>query len=463
MNSRNERRASTIRVGRLKPGVTLQQAQAEISAIMLRLGEQYPGNNRTIGALVEPLREGLVREFQQALYVLLAASGCLLLIGCMNLSILLIGRRAREMSVRAALGASAGRLRHQILAEVLPLSVAGVAGGLLLALGLLKAVQPWLPPTMPLIDTIGLHRPALIFCIGVSFAVVFLAGVLPARVASRIHLAQALQQESRAVAGRGGIRNTLVIAQVAVTLVLLAGAGLLSRSLVALLQVNPGFVSDRVLTMHLAVTRAQYPEDAQVAKYYERLVALVRDIPGVEAVGIVNRLPLSGINQTNPIQAEIHQEVRNLSTDTRSITPGYFDALGIPVVAGRGFTEDDRADRPFVSIIDQPLARRLFGDADPLGKRIRIGLRGRALDRSCRSRGPHSQRHAGSGLSSSSVFSRVSANAGSRSIGGAHQRRPGQRPPPWWRRFARKIPSSPYTTSAPCGIGWDAVCNRGIS
>jgi hypothetical protein len=223
----------------------------------------------------------------------------------MNLAVLLLARasaRAREMAVRAALGASSARLGRQMLAEVLPLSLVGAAGGTLLAWWALKALIPLLPANTPRPEAIGLHGPVLAFAVAASIAVVVLAGLLPARVGSGCQLIETLQQNSRTTAGGGSARSVLVIGQTAVTLVLLLTGTLFARSLQELLRVDPGFSTKNVLTMHLAVTRAIYPTDSNVSDYYERLLARVRSVRGVTDAGIVNRLPLSGIAQTGPMR-----------------------------------------------------------------------------------------------------------------------------------------------------------------
>jgi predicted permease len=364
-------------VGRLKPGVSLQQAQAEMSTIMERLAQQYPARNATLGVLVEPLRAGAVGQFRTILYVLLAAVGSLLLIGCINLGGLLIVRasaRTREFAIRAALGASAARLRRQTLAEVLPLSVAGGGGGVLLAWWLLKVLVPWLPPQLPGLESIGLHGPVLAFALVLSVLVVLLAGMLPARLASRVQLAGTMQQDPRTAAGGGTMRNALVAAQIAVTVVLVFAGGLLVRSLVAVMKVNPGFSTQDVLTMQLVVTRAKYPTEPQLAGYYRRLVARVKTVPGVIEAGMVNLLPFSGNGVSGPVEFEGNLDEGRVGANFLSVTPGCFSAMGIPLIRGRDFSEQDKEGAPPVGIIDEQLALRVFGNGDPLGKRLRFGV-----------------------------------------------------------------------------------------
>lgn len=368
-------------IARLRRGVRVEQAQAEITALMQRLAERYPiaygaGDERA-GAIVEPLAQSDSAQVRKALYVLLGAVGCLLLIGCMNLAVLMIAKtsaRAREMAVRVALGASSSRLVRQSLAETLPLGLAGAGAGLALAWLMLRTLTPYLPASMPRVETIGLYPPVVVFAAGVSLAMVLLSAVLPARFSARNDPAKGLQQNSRSATSGGRTRSFLVVAQISVTLVLLFGGLLFVRSFTALLRVNPGFAGDGVLTMHLAVTRAKYREDEQVADYYRRLVARVESMPGVTAAGIVNRLPLSGIAQTGGVEFE--GRPGNYDSDWRSATPGYFEAMGIPLRRGRLFIDSDRAASPKAGLIDERMARRVFGSESPIGKRFRRYLPG---------------------------------------------------------------------------------------
>lgn len=370
-----------VSVGRLKAGVSMEQAQAEMSAIMRHMADQLPqyqGMSR-FSVLVEPLLTSTVGNMRATLYVLFAAVGCLLLIGCVNLGSLLIARasaRAREIAVRAALGATAARLRRQMLAEVLPLSFVGTSGGILLAWFLLTLFARWLPAQMPRVETIGLNIPVRAFALLLSVLVVLVAGTIPARLAGRVGLAGTLQKDSRAVASGGNIRSVLVVGQIAVTLVLVFGCGLLGRSLMELLKQDLGYSTQGVLTMHLTVTRAKHPTDLEVADYYRRMVARIKTIPGVLEAGLVNRLPLDGGTQTNPAQFENKPDAPTGSLDTRAATPGYFAAMGIPLLRGRIYSDDDKTP---VGVIDDQLAKRVFGEENPIGKRFRFGLGDDAL------------------------------------------------------------------------------------
>ena len=227
---------------------------------------------------------------------------------------------------------------------------------------------------MPRTASIGLNMPVVAFAVAAPLAIVVLGALLPGRMAARNEPRDALLQTSRSVTGGGQTRNLLVTGQIAVTLVLLLAGLLLGRSFSAVLQVNPGFSSRGVLTLHFAVTRAKYPEDERVAGYYQRLVDRFESIRGVTAAGIVNRLPFAGLVQTGGVEFE--GRPGSYDSDWRSATPGYFQAIGIPLQRGRLFQDSDRTQSLPVGLIDERLARRVFGSADPIGKRFRRYLPG---------------------------------------------------------------------------------------
>lgn len=365
-----------LAVGRLKPAVSLDQARAEMDTLMARRAADLPFAYRTpkgdVRVLLETLALSDAAQVRATLYALMGAAGCLLLIGSLNLGLLLVARlsaRAQELAVRQALGASAPRLRRQILAEVLPLAVFGAAGGVLLAWWLLRIFVAALPANTPRLDGIGLQLPVVAFAVAASSAVVLLAAILPARISARTGLTAALRETSRAIASGGRGRGGLIVAQIAITLALVCNAALFARSLQRIWQVNPGFSTDGILTMHLSVTRAKYTSDRQVAAYLDRLLARVRSIPGVTAAGLVNRLPLSGIAQTGGVEFE--GIASRYDVDWRSITPGYLETMGIPLERGRAFSDRDTPDAPLSGIIDAELARRAFGTQDPIGRRFR--------------------------------------------------------------------------------------------
>ncbi len=357
-------------VGRLKPGATVEQAQGELSAAMRQIALEHPSAYKQgqdwMGGLIEPLAQNQASKIRPTLYLLTAAVACLLLIGCMNLAVLLIARasgRAREIVVRVALGASAQRIRHQLLAEAVPLGLGGAALGVAVAWWMLSILKPLLPADMPRVESISLNPTAFAFATIVSMAVVILASLVPARLTTAPALG------SRSVTGSSGVRDWLVAAQVALALILLFAGVLFARSFAALLDVSPGFSSQGVLTMHLAVSRAKFPKDEQISAYYSRLIEAAKAAPGVLEAGIVNRLPLSGIMQTGGVEFEGLDNA--ILVDWRTATPGYHAALGIPLKLGRWFSDSDGADTPVVGLIDEAVAKRVFGDRNPVGTRFR--------------------------------------------------------------------------------------------
>jgi len=367
-------------VGRLKPGVTIEQAQSETTAITRQWAQQFPAgpNAGQYGVLVESLLDSSVGQFRSVIYILVCSVGCLLLIGCINLGGLLVVRassRAREFAIRAALGASPARLYGQTLAETLPLSVVGSVAGIVLAWWLLKLLVPFLPSQLPGLETIGLNPTVLLFAVAVSFGIVSLAGMLPAGLASRIQLASMTQQDSRTLSGGyGGLtRNVLVVAQLAMTLVLVIAGGLLARSLVTILKVNPGFSPSGVLTLQLALTRSKYSTDSQVTEYYRRIISRVKSVPGVRDAGMINMLPFSELRTVYPVEFAGKPD-QGAAADGRSVMPGYFSTMGIPLIRGRDFSEQDREATTRVGIIDEQLATKIFGENNPVGERFRFGV-----------------------------------------------------------------------------------------
>jgi putative ABC transport system permease protein len=364
---------SYLAVARRKSNVTLEQAAAHMATVAAGIARENPGVSPGARVVVAPLVSAMAGPVKTTMWVLLGAVGTLFLIGCANLAALLLGRaagRSTEFAVRAALGATGPRLARQLVIELLPLGAAGAALAILTARWLLDILIPRLPANTPRVEEIGLHGPVLLFSIVLSLGAAFLVAIAPAwQVSTRVQ---------RDMGGTGRFRAGLVVSEIACTAVLLVGAGLLMRTFVHLNGTDPGFQPDRTLSLHLAVSRAKHGDDAGVARYLARLTERVRAVPGVEAVGIVNRLPMAGQNQTFTIRFEGADPL--VHVDSRSINGDYFRSLGIPVLAGRTFREDDLPDRPTVGIIDQQLARRAFGTAEALGKRFRIAVAGIDVD-----------------------------------------------------------------------------------
>jgi putative ABC transport system permease protein len=368
-----------LAVARLRPNVTLAQAQAEMNLIAARLERQYPEANHRIGAEVAPLLEDTVAAVRKPLFVLLAAVGALLLIACANLANLLFARalaRRQELALRAALGASRARLTAQSVTELLPLVGCGGVLGIAAGNGVLRVLTPLIPADLPRAENIGFHPEVIAFCAAALAAVAVLAGIWPALHTARAGLAETLGEMSRgssAAPCQARIRDLLVVGQIAATGLLLVGAILLMRSFLELKKVDPGFKTDRVLTAHLAIPRSKYPKDPEVAAFCGRILEGVQALPEVESAGMVNRLPLAGGTQTGGIAVQGSAgDIHEVSTDLRTVTPDYFRTLGIPLLRGRSFTEADDEGAPLVAIIDERLLP-LWEGADPVGRRFQQG------------------------------------------------------------------------------------------
>ncbi|HEX8457752.1 MAG TPA: ABC transporter permease [Pyrinomonadaceae bacterium] len=365
---------------RLKTGVPLEQAQAEANTIAARLAMQYPETNTGQGYALKALHENLVGDLRPALLVLLAAVGCVLLIACANVANLLLARAAarhKEISIRTALGASRWRIVRQLLTESLLLAVLGGALGLLIAMWGIDLLLAATPADLPRLNEITLDGRVVAFNAAMTLLTGIVFGLAPALQASKTDLNEALKDGGRGMSEGGGrrsrLRNALVVAEVAISLVLLVGAGLLVQSFMRLLNVTPGFNPERVMTLDLVVGRKKYPDSAQQVAFLQNLLQRTAALPGVEAVGLVNPLPLNGNFDAYsfgfPGRAPFaHGE--EPSADRRIISPDYFRAMNINVQRGRAFSERDARDAPPVCIINETFARRHFAGTDPLGQRI---------------------------------------------------------------------------------------------
>jgi putative ABC transport system permease protein len=360
---------SYLCVARLKPGTSLDAARAHMAVLASNLTRRYPETNRDDGVFVGPMLGEMTGSVRRALWVLLAAVGVLFLVGCVNLASLLLARnasRSREFSVRVSLGATPSRLARQLLAEAVPLAAAGALLGILGARGLLRWLVPLLPASMPRVEEIGLHAPVLLVAVLLSAAAALVVALAPA-LSARASFA-------RGPGSRVRVRDLLLVGEIACAVLLLVTGGLLMRSFAELRATDPGLRTAGVLSLHVAVSRSRYGDDPGVARYLGRLVERVRAVPGVAAVGIVNRLPLGGQTQIGIIRFEDSEAL--VSTDWRSASPEYFATLGVPLLTGRTFSERDSANAPAVGIVDERLAREVFGSESPLGKRFRIDAPG---------------------------------------------------------------------------------------
>lgn len=369
-----------LAVARLKPGVTIEQAQREINAFSARLETEYPTTNRGVRLEVLPLPEESTRAIRPALYVMLAAVFCLLSIACLNLASLLGTRaagRTREFAVRLALGASRGRLTVQALAEVAPVLALGGIAGVAAARFALDSFVPVAPAALPRLEAIDLNGAVLAFSMLILVLTGLVAGMLPAMHAWRANVPAATigTRSDTGSRAQARARAALVVVQLALTLPLLVGATALVRTVAALISVDPGFRTENVLRLHMAIPRTKYQNDEQIAAFYRRIVDQVAALPDVVATAMVNRLPLTANNMVMSVEFE-GTPGSPVAVQSRSITPDYFRTMSIPIREGRVFAESDSAKAPLVGVIDERLARTLWPGQSPVGKRFRVTLPG---------------------------------------------------------------------------------------
>jgi putative ABC transport system permease protein len=378
------RRAQYLQVlGRLRPGVSLEQARTEVSALSARLEQEFAETNTQVVLTMVPLRQVLLGEVRRPLLILLGAVGLVLLIACANVANLLLARataRQSELAVRTALGAARGRLVRQVLSESVLLGLLGGGLGLLLAYGgtaLLIALQP---EGIPRIEEVGVDGTVAAFTLGVSLLTGLLFGLLPALRAARSSPMGSLRQGGRdGLPGRQGqrTRSFLVVAEMALAVMLLVGAGLLLRSFARLQQVDPGFRPEQTLAVELSLPWQRYPEAAQQVAFYQTLLERLDALPGVSSVGAVLFLPMVNRHFTISFDVRGREPARPGEAETlevRIATPDYFRTMGIPLQRGRPFTEGDHAEAPQVVLINETTARRFFRGEDPIGQYIQLGL-----------------------------------------------------------------------------------------
>jgi putative ABC transport system permease protein len=371
-------------IARLRPGVTVEQAAAAMAAVGAQLVAEFPDDypaDMRFGATVEPLAEYVVGDVRPVLLILLGAVGLVLLIASVNVASLTLIRadaRRREMAVRTALGAGRGRLVRQLLAESGILALIGGTGGVLLAVWATEALVRVSPAGLPRSDAIGVDARVLAFAAGASLLAALLFGLVPALQASRPAPARVLRESSHAStagAGRQRFRSLLVAVEVALAVVLLVGAGLLVRSFIALQQVDPGFRTEGILTLRLSLPSADYPAE-QVPEFYRQLLARVSALPGVTAAGAVTNLPLTSDLGDLGFQIEgrpVAEGDASPRADWQAVTPGYFQAMGMQVLRGRGIAPTDDESAPGAIVINESLAERYWAGEDPIGKRFELG------------------------------------------------------------------------------------------
>src|SRR5215469_4144845 len=371
----------SVVIARLKPGVDVTQAQAEMNTISSRLEQLFPADDKGWGARVVPLHEDLVQDIRPALLVLLGAVAFVLLIACANVANLALARafsRQKEIAIRAALGASAWRVLRQILTESVMLAVIGGVLGLILAPFGQKLILSFLGNQTPGAITVHLDLRVLAFTVCISVITGICAGVLPAMRLAKSDVSQALKQglgRTDMSSGRHSTRRILVVAEVALSLVLLVGAGLMIRSFEQLQNVAPGFDSHGVLTMTPAVAEAKFSQPAQQINFFDQILQRVRALPGVESAGVIDDIPLDNGGSHQPIQIE-GQPVAAMAdqpeVDVRMISPEYLKAMHIPLLRGRDFGEQDVTGRPASILISESMARRFWPGEDPIGKRLTL-------------------------------------------------------------------------------------------
>ena len=384
-------------VARLKPGVTIDQARAEMDNLAANLEKQYPDSNSGNRVRIRPLMEIFVGDARRALWVLFAAVAFVLLIACANIANLLLARstsRKKEMAIRAAMGAGRWRIVRQMLTESVMLSVLGGALGLLFAQWGIKLILYISPDAIPRWQEISLSWTVLGFTIGVSFLTGLLFGLVPALQAGEVDVNETLKETSRGNSGRQWLRNSLVVVEVATTLVLLIGAGLMIRSFYRLQSVNPGFSYEHLTSFTVSLPQRKYAKEDQRVAFYNQLLENIRHLPGVESVAAASGLPLgnNGWQTSFTIDGQPAPPRDNVPLmEACLVTPDYFRTMNIPLKSGRYFT--DRDDRSFLAdkdlskmteperigaglnavIIDEEFARRHWPNQDAVGKRIRLG------------------------------------------------------------------------------------------
>jgi putative ABC transport system permease protein len=382
----NEKRAvrgnhNYMVIGRLKSGVDIRSAKAELSAISSRLEQLYPEDDKGWGATLLPLREQIVGDVRPALLVLLGAVAFVLLIACANVANLVLAKtlaRRKEIAIRTALGASRVAVLRQVLVETVILSLAGGALGLFLARFGMTLIVKFLGDRLPRSAEITLNAQVLAFTVFVALFAGILAGLFPAVRFTRTDVSEALKQgQSRGSSDSGGskTRGVLVVSEVALSLVLLIGAGLMLRTLWQLSRVQPGFDPHNILTMAIPVPATKFTTPAAQISFFERVLQEVRATPGIEAAGVIDDLPLDNGGSHQPITIEGQPVVPMADqpeVDIRLVSPGYLRAMRIPLIRGRDLTDADVAGRSALVLISASMANRFWPNEDPLGKHLRL-------------------------------------------------------------------------------------------
>lgn len=366
-------------VARLKPGVKLVQAQAELDVMAANLAQQYPKDNKDKGVAAVPLTDQLTGSVRVALETLLGAVGLLLLIACANVANLLLGRaaaRQKEMAVRIALGATRWRLAQQLLTESLFLAGLGGIAGFVLAVAAIAALTPQLPADLSRAAGIAVDMRMLIFTAVISLVTGILFGLSPLFTTSFENAGELLKQNNRFASGiQTRLRSGLAVAQIAIAIILLIGAGLTVKSFWALMHVAPGFRSENILTARLSLPGSRYPDNRRIAALEREVLESLRGKPGVQSAGFATYVPLSGLDNDWAFLIEgrppLPVGTHNVA-EYRPVSAGYFETIGIPLLRGRSFTPADTAEAPWVVVINDSMAREYWPSENPIGQRLQI-------------------------------------------------------------------------------------------
>ena len=372
-------------VAQLKPGVSPEQAGAELKTIEARLSEEIPQYNKNYTTEVLPLREQFFGNVRRPLWLMLGAVGFVLLIACANVANLLLSQatsREKEIALRAALGARRVRITRQLLTESLLLALVGSLFGLGFAWLGIKALIAISPRDLVSFQTVGLNVPVLLWTLGISLLTGVIFGLAPALHISRLNLNDSLKEggksESAQASGSRRLRSALVVSEIALAVVLLASAGLLIKSFVRLQQVDRGFNTDNILTMVVRLPDAKYSKDPQIVGFFQQALEHIRSLPGVRSAGIINFLPLyGGLGSSTGFKIEGQPEAppgQGPGCDVRAADAGYFPTMGIPLLRGRNFSDIEQKEARHVILINQALAQKYFPNEDPVGKRLDVAM-----------------------------------------------------------------------------------------
>jgi predicted permease len=361
-------------IARLNPGVTVRQAQAEMSTLMAGIDLLHAADDRGWGAYVKPFLESAIGPVRNLMWLLVGAVFLVLLIACGNAANLLLARaaaRTHELGVRATLGAAKGRIIRQMLTESLLLALGGGVAGVVLAYVFLRGLLRLNPGGIPRLNEASIDTRVLSFTLIVAVLTSVMFGILPAFFAVRINLVEFLKTGRGTIGSGNRLRAGLVIGEIGLVVILLAGAGLLLRSYLNVEAVQPGFSSSTV-SMNLQLD-ARYGSREQKSAFFRALLEKIQSVPGIESAGAISALPLSGAESLSSFMVDGYANAKDQLVNDRNMTPGYFSAMGIPVTEGRAFTDEDATGHPLVVIVNQAFARKYFGQRDPVGLGMHVG------------------------------------------------------------------------------------------